>query len=163
MAMTVQTRSGHIGYRDQLDRVRRFLERVEGAHASDVAFQDIMWSFFQHCWHLKDWVKHDPLAHQGQKDKVKDAAHASALLLICRDMCNGTKHLKLESPRSGSGAAHSHVDMKITPGSGLPPKMDCFIDDGTGKQISGMQLARDCVSEWERILQSVGLAIAPRS
>jgi hypothetical protein len=141
----VQTRSGHIGYRDQLDRVRRFLDRVEGPHSSDVDFQDIMWWFFQHCWHLKDWVKHDPLARQDQKDQVKRAAEASALLLICRDICNGTKHLKLTDPSSGSGAAHSHVDMKITPGSGMPNEIDCVIDDGTGRLISGKQLARDCV------------------
>src|SRR5258707_2105856 len=104
MPVVVQTRTGHIGYRHQLDRVRRFRGYVEGPHANDVEFQDIMWSFFQHCWHLKDWVKHDPQALDAQKAAVKTAVHASALLSVCRDMCNGTKHLKLDDPSSGAGA-----------------------------------------------------------
>ena len=163
MGITVQTRAGHIGYRHQLDRVRRFLARVEGGHASDVDFQDMIWSFFQHCWHLKDWVEHDPLASPTQKSAVKRAVHNSPLLLICRDMCNGTKHLKLDNPSSGTGAQHNHVDMKITPGSDHPAELDCLIDDGMGRLISGKQLARDCVAEWERILTATGLNTARMS
>ena len=33
----VQVRAGHIGYRNQLDRMRRFLARVEGTHANDAS------------------------------------------------------------------------------------------------------------------------------
>ena len=61
MVTRVQARSGHVGYRDQLDRARRFLARVEGPHASDVDFQDMMWACFQNCWHIRDWVENDPL------------------------------------------------------------------------------------------------------
>lgn len=43
----IQTIVGNTGYRHQLDRVRRFLDRVEGPHASDIEFQDIIWSFLQ--------------------------------------------------------------------------------------------------------------------
>jgi len=61
----IQTRAGHIGYRDQLDRARRFLERIRRGYEGiedmdDVEFQDMVWSFFQHCWHVKDWLHHDP-------------------------------------------------------------------------------------------------------
>jgi hypothetical protein len=153
---TVQTVSGNVGYRHQLDRVRRFLDRVEGPQASDVEFQDMMWAFFQNCWHLKDWVRNDPLASEVQKTAVIDKAHASALLTICRDLCNGTKHLGLDrKPSSGTGAAHHHVNITIT--SGESSTMDCVVKDGHGNLISGKQLARDCVADWERILQSEGL------
>jgi hypothetical protein len=40
-----------------------------------------------------------------------------------------------------------------------PNEMDCVIDDGKGNQISGKQLARECLAEWQRILQSEGLPI----
>ena len=46
MARHVQTRAGHIGYRDQLDRARRFLDRIEQPAANDVEFQDMVWAFF---------------------------------------------------------------------------------------------------------------------
>jgi hypothetical protein len=154
--MHIQTMSGNAGYRHQLDRIRRFLDRVQGENPNDVAFQDMVWSFFQHCWHLKDWVAHDPLASQAQKDGVSKRAHASYLLQICRDMCNGTKHLRLTHPsRGATGAAHSHVSIVIRPGESST--MDCMIDDGFGRLISGKQLARNCLEEWEAILNAENL------
>jgi hypothetical protein len=141
-----------------LDRARRFLDRVEGPQASDVEFQDMMWAFFQACWHLKDWVKNDPLPSDVQKEAVIDQAHASSVLGICRDLCNGTKHLGLDrTPSSGTGAAHDHVAITIVPGESST--IDCIVQDGFGHPISSKQLARDCLKEWERILQSKNLNI----
>jgi hypothetical protein len=157
----IVTVSGNTGYRHQLDRVRRFLERFEGPHANDVDFQDMAWAFFQNCWHLKDWVDNDPLASAAQKTAVIRQAHASAVLMICRDLCNGTKHLGLERPGSGSGAGHDHVAITIVPGG--PSTIDCIVQDGFGNPTSGKQLARDCVKEWERILQSQKLNTAQLS
>jgi hypothetical protein len=167
MVRKIHSVSGVTGYRDQLDRARRFLDRVETnpdgfENLNDVEFQDMMWSFFQHCWHVKDWVQHDPLASDAQKKAVVDQAHASALLKICRDLCNGTKHLKLTHPGSGSGAKHQGIEMTIAPEQGRC-EMDCMVDDGHGNPISGKKLARDCIAEWERILTSQGLATQRRS
>jgi hypothetical protein len=158
----IQTRAGNVGYRHQLDRARRFLDRVQRGYEGledldDVEFQDMMWSFFQHCWHVKDWMRHDPLASDAQKEAVIKLAHQSGALMICRDLCNGTKHLNLSHPSSGAGASHQYVDMDIDTGMGRY-ELDCIIDDGHGKQMSGKQLARECIAEWERILQSQGLA-----
>lgn len=157
MTTVVQTRTGHIGYRHQLDRVRRFRGYLEGPHANDVEFQDFMWSFFQHCWHLKDWVQHDPLASATQKAAVQSAAYASPQLVICQDMCNGTKHLQLDRPQSGAGAQHSHIETRIVPGGSAT--MDCRLDDGHGNLISGRQLMQECITEWERILTAQNLSI----
>jgi len=43
---------GMTGYRHQLDRVRRFRTRVQDPNASDIDIQDMMWAFFQNCFHL---------------------------------------------------------------------------------------------------------------
>ncbi|HWG75345.1 MAG TPA: hypothetical protein VN660_00955 [Steroidobacteraceae bacterium] len=150
--MQVQSKFGNVGYGHQLDRARRFLERIQGQLTSDVEFQDMAWSFFQHCWHIKDWLKHDPLVSEDTKQAVINAAHASPVLKICRQLCNGTKHL------SDYPAHHSHVNTTITPGSGQPSDMDCIIEDGQGGQLSGKALAQKCVAEWEHILDSEGLA-----
>ena len=56
----VQTLAGHNSYLHQLDRARRFLARAEAIEGfADVDFQDVMWAFFQNCWHVKDWVLND--------------------------------------------------------------------------------------------------------
>ena len=163
MVRHVQTRAGHIGYRDQLDRARRFLERMEQPVDSidddgmtDVDFQDMVWAFFQNCWHVKDWVFNDPVVDQVTKDAVSAGAHASVVLRVCQEMCNGTKHLGARP-----GASHDHIDTTIVPGG--PTIMDCLIDNGAGELVSGRMLAHQCIAEWVSILESHSLATARRS
>jgi hypothetical protein len=132
-------------YRAQLDRVRRMRARFDEKYESLEAAQDIMWSFFQHCWHLKDWVMHDALL----------IAHApGSPLRHCQGLCNATKHLET---RRGE-ARHSHMNANI---GGGRPRMECIIDDGTGQKILGHQLADQCIAEWDCILRANGLSVDP--
>lgn len=173
MAMKIQSVSGAAGYRDQLDRARRFLDRVVKSefdleitqhmgNMDHVEFQDMMWSFFQHCWHVKDWIRRDPVASSAQKTAACRMAERSTPLKICRDLCNGTKHLQLDNPGSAAGANYEHIDMTIAPEKGLFV-LDCVIDDGRGNLISAKQLAHECIADWERILKSQGLDTARMS
>jgi hypothetical protein len=63
----VSMRSGS-GYRAQLDRVHRFLDR-EQSHdpRRDIDYQDDAWAFFQDCWHIKDWLGQDYRALEAGK------------------------------------------------------------------------------------------------
>jgi hypothetical protein len=85
---------------------RRFLDRVvlennaDWANMSDVDFQDMMWAFFQNCWHLKDWIKHDPSVPKGKKGAAIDLAHKSSDLMICRQLCDVTKRLGARSGKT---------------------------------------------------------------
>jgi hypothetical protein len=155
----VQSKSGDVSYRHQLDRARRFLERLHDLNhagwgtANEIEFQDMMWSFFQHCWRVKDWVRRDPSVTSDQKMAVDDLAHQSVALGVCRDLCNGTKHLGARS-----GAKHGHIEADYVLGfTGL---MDCVVEDGQGQEISGIELANLCIAEWERILGLQNLATA---
>jgi hypothetical protein len=121
----------------------------------------MMWSFFQHCWHLKDWAMHDAvLISQAQKAAVYAAAHAAGSpLRLCRGICNATKHLET---RAGE-ARHSHVSYTLFagPDGGGKPSVECIIDDGNGNKIPGHDLADACIAEWERILKENGLSVDP--
>jgi hypothetical protein len=151
---------GNAGYRHQLERARRFRGRIYdlihadwGTSPDEIAFQDMMWAFFQNCWHVKDWIKNDPLVPSATKSILVDLAeNHSADLKMCQELCNATKHLGARP-----GAKHSHVDS--TSIDGFPVDMDCMIEDASGNQISGKHLAQRCIAEWERILTSQGLAI----
>jgi hypothetical protein len=150
---------GNTGYRHQLERARRFFSRVydlshpDWGTSAEVEFQDMAWAFFQNCWHVKDWVRHDPKVTDAQKTAVIDMAHNSSDLMVCREMCNGIKHLN----KIPGEAAHSHIDAEYA--DGFTVHMDCVIEDGGGKPISGKELGHRCLAEWERILTSQGLAI----
>jgi hypothetical protein len=119
MVRQIQSVSGATGYRHQLDRARRFLDRVQAANnadwgnMNDVEFQDMMWAFFQNCWHVKDWIDHDPLVPRGTKDAAIDLAHQSPDLKMCQQLCNRTKHLGARP-----GASHHHINTSIAPGWG---------------------------------------------
>ncbi len=154
------------GYRDQLDRARRFLERVRGAiyveddpcEISDVEYQDTVWAFFQNCWHIKDWVKHDSAVPEQTRQRVIEAAESSAVLYICQDMANGTKHLKLTRPQAGAGARHGHMSTTIV--QGLLVKFDCVIVLADGSERSAREVACECMEEWVKILEREDLATA---
>lgn len=157
MARRLALRTGVTGYRDQLDRMRRFLGRiVDPARPPDLAsYQDDVWSFFQNCWHLKDWVKHDPLLAGGTKDKITAAVEASRTLTIANDMANATKHLELRGARAP--AAHAHIQVVLDGGDS---RIECVIEVD-GVHLLASVVAKSCVAEWERILVAEGLSISP--
>jgi hypothetical protein len=171
MVRHVQTRAGHIGYRDQLDRARRFLERMEWSvddmddeGMTEVDFQDMVWAFFQNCWHVKDWVANDRNVPSAARNGVIAMALASVPLRVCEQLCNGTKLLGRARKKRRSKvrvAIHDHIETTIVRGGSIT--RDCMIDNGTGKLVSGRLLARQFIGEWESILQSHGLATARRS
>lgn len=144
--MSVVQSAGETGYRDQLDRVRRFLHRMQDAHEGEVEFQDMAWSFFQQCWHLKDWLRHDPLVPPAVKDTVLRKVGQSITLGLCEDLCCANR--RLSAPGTASRAASAHYD--------------CVVDDGRGSALMARSFAQACVAEWEVILHSCGLATAPR-
>lgn len=142
-------------YMSQLNRVRRFLERISDQDRSPVEYEDDMWSFFQNCWHLKDWVKNDRRVPQHVRDSIEGLAGHSGPLQICADLANGTKHLELRDPRVG--AKPSHYNVSIVPGEWS--KVEYTVDPGNGTQQDGLDLARKCLLEWESILGAQGLKV----
>jgi hypothetical protein len=139
---------------EQFDRVRRMLNRIEnnvGRSVSD--YGDDVWSFFQNCWHLKDWIKNDP--HVSIHGSIEDLVKGSAPLMICADLANATKHLQF-TKYVRVGAKPSHANITITPGE--PSTVQYLVDPGTGAQLDALDLARHCVSEWERLLAAHGVA-----
>ena len=149
----IETIAAHAGYRHQLDRARRSLDRLRGPCNTDIDFQDAAWSFFQHCWHLKDWLRHDPLVPEAAKVSVLKRVRDSTALQICRDLCNGSKHL-VATP-----ARHLHT-ITIVIADQNTVEHDCTIDNGHGAQIPSKTFASECLAEWETILRGEGLAIA---
>ncbi len=141
------------GYMDQLNRVRRMLDRINRQDRSPEEYEDDIWSFFQNSWHLKDWVKNDRSVPRRVRRSIERLAAASPPLRICADLAIGTKHLKVNKRRVG--ARPSHYNVAIVPGE--LSKVEYLIDTGSGTQQVGLDLALKCLLEWERILAAQGL------
>lgn len=158
MVRRIEMRTGMEGYRSQLDRTRRFYDRVtkkpEGTPYI-IDYQDDVWSFFMHCWHLKDWIKRDPLVPDDMKTRIRAAVHESKVLAVANDLATAAKHVEVYESRAGA----EHAFLRLDHSSGVST-LD-YIVTVNGEQRSSRQLAGHCMREWERILQAEGLPIEP--
>jgi len=101
------------------------------------------------------WIQNELRMSDAVKKQVRDAVDCAHCLKICYDLANGTKHHALTSPKLGD--RHLLTDIRITPGE--ETKVDCVIELPDGSCLSARKLARECLLEWERILQVCKLPI----
>jgi hypothetical protein len=138
-------------YGSQFARVKRLLERLEDRHRGHVEYEDDMFAFFLHCWHLKDWVNHDDKVPEDKRKAIWGLVGADPTLQLCRFLATGTKHLSPQpaehkltvSDMTGLGAEHDGVDLVIA------------LNDGRTR--SGYELAHACVEAWETIFAKAGV------
>lgn len=109
---------------------------------------DTIYTFFQHCYHIKDWVKNDPSC--ALKDSVEGFISASPQLSLCADICNGSKHLTLtKAPRSGEKPEVGGVQARISMGKVTVIKASV---QHKGSSVDAFELAEQCMEEWKNFL-----------
>ena len=64
-------------HNQQYERMLRYLKRLKDQNRSQVEYVDDMWSFFQHCFHLKDWMKNDPSLPKSIKKSIEKELNKS--------------------------------------------------------------------------------------
>jgi hypothetical protein len=83
-------------WEEQFKRMARALKKVEQPKTDDEEALDDIYSFFQNCWHLKDWIQHDDSLPPKISYAIVRDAHKMESLRFCADLANGSKHLKLD-------------------------------------------------------------------
>jgi plasmid stability protein len=142
-------------YREQFERVRRFLNRVRNEGRDSVDYDDDLWAFFQNSWHLKDWIKHDSSISEESRKRILRAAEASEDLKICADLANRSKHFELKNKRRG--AKVTSRNMKVFPGANRPSESTHIITLDDGSQLVAQELAERVIVVWGEILAKEGL------
>lgn len=152
---------------DQLDRVERSLERIHDAKQQnrDVTEQeDALWTFFLHCWHLKDWVLGDPdLAGSVDPDDLEQAVEDSHALSVVSGLARRAKGLGLERSRRESElvSAQSAISLREVIGRGETSpeeKWDWKVVVPDGPDRWALDVARDAVADWRWILSELEIA-----
>jgi hypothetical protein len=151
-------------YREQYDRTLRWYDRfsaTDQGRAHDAASEnyiDEIYAFFLNCYHLKDWIKHDPAVPTTVKQAVEDWISTDPSLKLCADICNSLKHLLLTSSRSGGIPAFGAKSFSLALGPGLPTTISLKyeIDTASGPK-DAYQLATNCMSAWNWFLSLHGL------
>jgi len=149
------------GYKEQYDRVKRWLQRIENQNVPSADYMDYMWAYFQNCWALRDWIVSDDSVpveiKQPMKDKknfFKDWPNIS----ICADLAERSKHLKrAREPHVGAEVNSIGVTMHL--GCDVPARSEhhyCVVGDN-GDLGDGLQIARSAMDEWTELLQQLTL------
>ena len=158
-------------YREQLARTRRYYERFKKLNDGKAkeppsgASMDYSYAFFQHCYHMKDWLRNDP-AYTFHSDKeIEDHISKSRELSICADICNGSKHLAFDrAPRSGAkpkfGRKIESETTVSTDGKVDYRSFAMFVElEHAGARRDAFQLATAALESWESLLKEAGVAL----
>jgi hypothetical protein len=139
------------GWRGQFARMQRWHRRALDAldrHPGDA--EDFIYAFCQAAYHLRDWLQKSSAARQPDLDALMNGAPA---LKLCRDVCNGSKHLTLDPERTNTdhiGLMREYVPPIGANGTGRSrPRLFVFEDqDGTIEMVDIQDLMSECVEAW---------------
>jgi hypothetical protein len=141
-------------YIQQYQRVRRYLGRIQDQDRESTDYEDDLWSFFQNCWHLKDWLINDddvsPELRDQLEHKLSHSLSSYANLSICADLANRTKHIKLRNAWADS-QARGDIKLDFTE-EATPTRLEYRITSDDNTEHSALEVARQAVEEWRRIL-----------
>lgn len=148
-------------YLEQFLRTKRFLQRFAQLNTGvqhmqpSSHYDDDVYSFFQNCYHLKDWIKNDPYCSAW--NDVEAFINSNTDLQICADLCNSLKHLKLtKQPRSAAnpkfGGSKLHLDIKDGAGKTEVKVAISYAVSTTSGDIDAFHLASQCVTAWEQFI-----------
>jgi hypothetical protein len=159
---------------EQFERVKRYLNKIENQDRDSTEYDDDLWSFFQNCHHLKDWIINDPdVADEikgGKGKRIEEFVNSNKELRICADLANRSKHLELDrSPREDAKVTSRSTIICPAPikvyrsadGSILPQAdpdsvgtstCEHIITLGDGSKRIALDVARKAVKAWESFL-----------
>jgi hypothetical protein len=153
----------HLACVQQLERAQRAFVRFEtvrtGKRGSDrfdyVEIEDALWGFFQNCWHVKDWAKHDPGLPDSVRATVVNAAHADTTLMFVRALANGSKHLDIETETKKAKAKDSGIIFDEPSGGVIVLDFAIRREDGQVERAS--ELGRRALVVWRELLDRAGV------
>jgi hypothetical protein len=141
---------------EQFNRVKRWYERFEEIskgkehdRESDY-YEDIVYAFFQNCFYLKDWIINSGVLN---KNTVNKFISLNKDMRICRDLCNGSKHLIINNPSIDKDISMNEHKYYILIGSGVPEKKFDYLIHSNGLVINAFDLATNCVLLWKIFLR----------
>lgn len=126
-------------------------EEGKGANSASTPEErfDFLLAFCQNCHALRDWFEKDGAV---SKDQLDALMQSNQPLRVCRDIANGSKHLKVDRPS---------VDQNFSIGREycgpeIPDRWFVIVGDDL---VDTLALASQCVDAWRMFLQDHGLMV----
>jgi hypothetical protein len=147
---------------EQYNRILRWYAKFKSINngiehnRSSECYKDEIYAFFINCYHLKDWIKNDrSLKITNIKKIVEKFIDESTSMTICRDICNGLKHLnsthKKASKDTRFGPCHHNLNLL---GQINPIYSAKYTIISRGKNFDAFSLATSCINEWKAFIRN---------
>ena len=126
---------------------------------------DMIYAFFQNCFHLKDWIKVDKPELKGKVERLFEKENQNPnfrCMKICADLCNGSKHCELTRKELIRIDPNTDVDVRMLKASFN------FMDDNLSFYINYeilsdndsydvLELAGRCIAKWDEFMKDNSL------
>jgi len=133
------------------DRFRQMNDGVEGHGEPSDYYYDDMLSFFQNCFHLRDWLEADSFIAVKITKTPEQYVKDTECLAICADLANAVKHMGLtRNMKSGDEPKRANRSLVLTGGS--PIVILKANIEHKGMMIDAFELATDCMAAWKAYL-----------
>ena len=151
-------------YQEQLNRVERWMARLRDRCRDQTEYLDFLWSFFQNCWHVKDWIKNDAELPQSVRDSVEKDLNEFRALLACADLANRSKHLELKKIRKDA-RLRREIELQVwenvaTGETFSAASFEYFVVLEDGSSRPAIDVGNEAVSDWKTLLSKYGLSVA---
>jgi hypothetical protein len=147
-------------YFDQFERVKRFLNRIENQERNSTEYDDDLWSFFQNCLHLRDWIINDTSINITSSE-VKKYVKNNEELRICSDLAIKSKHMECTRTNYDNADITNRSVTIYAPCMNTNEKgtstCEHTITLKDGRKRVALDVARKAVEAWENFLKDNGL------
>lgn len=113
MALILGVKQKMNQYSQQYERVKRLFSGLTNKSYSQIDWEDNLWSFFQNCWHLKDWIKNDSTLSQSIRNQIENETKNYKNLMTIADLANRSKHLTLTFKRVNANITGKSVTIHV--------------------------------------------------
>jgi hypothetical protein len=148
---------------EQLERTRRYLDRMRRLYRGVPAewdrrreFEDDVYSFFVHCYHVRDWFFQMNKINLTEKE-LEEFVGKHHALRICADLCNGTKHCRLTKKLRTKDQPHLIGRKSVGHSEGTAPEQESILSSqftilSEGVQYDALELAEACMFAWDDLV-----------
>jgi hypothetical protein len=144
---------------DRLNRAYSLVQQSSTGYRNDRSnsdyYRDELFTFFETCLHLRDWLWNDPAVGLTQEDAGKPY-NAHDCLKLAHDIAIGSKHVVIGKPRVDPSARLVGQDVRVLVGTGASFTWRIEAD---GRVHDGYGLATECLQAWEIDSQATEAAL----
>jgi len=152
-------------YLEQFKRIERWYKELKKGHLgspkscfdNDIYYEDLLYAFFQNCFHLQDWLINSNVITK-EEGRIFIESHKD--MKICRDLCNASKHLVFNETASidrNIRAEVKQVSLSMDLGTGKSRISNVYIIRADGGVYHAFDVATRCLGLWKKILENKGL------